>query len=122
MRISDWSSDGCSSDLVPRMLANIRRADPLMDGHRLGRCKAPILLIRAGAETEGQGSKPVFDWQRHTASEVRSITIDCSHAAMLDDAYASIIAQQIGELACRSRKQHRAAFASRSSSRRTTQP
>src|SRR3546814_16933842 len=84
MRISDWSSDGCSSDLVPRMLANIRRADPLMDGHRLGRCKAPILLIRAGTETEGQGSKPVFDWQRHTASEVRSITIDCSHAAMLD--------------------------------------
>src|SRR3546814_8641126 len=49
MRIIDWSSDGCSSDLHHQHVAGIERADRALELGPLGRRGADLLAVDLGA-------------------------------------------------------------------------
>src|SRR3546814_7275185 len=49
MRISDWSSDVCSSDLVRRHARRHRRRHPFQARARAGRNRRPTVHVAAGA-------------------------------------------------------------------------
>src|SRR3546814_17838025 len=91
MRISDWSADVCSSDLLPRFPGNLISAAPSNGCIRTRRimmlktfiwaCAAASLTI-SGAALAHDAAKPGDPQIAHIASTARQIDVDAGKQAL----------------------------------------
>src|SRR3546814_1136731 len=61
MRISDWSSDVCSSDLADKYLAEVADEYELVRKRHANRKATPIISLE-----EARAAKPAIDWSAYT--------------------------------------------------------
>jgi len=90
--------EGVSLDVMKNMMASFHRAPTLVQRHRLGRCRAPLILFVAGVEPEEDDVEGEFHWDRHTSSTVNTVTIDCPHLQMMYSENVGTIARELTRL------------------------
>src|SRR3546814_11940349 len=96
MRISDWSSDVCSSDLMHRVRCEVPGEDPArrrgIDGSRVSACVQPSALIALGT---GPQTKAI------EANEALGVLLVVRAAIVLERRQRRV--EQIGRASCRER-------------------
>src|SRR3546814_10498436 len=91
MRISDWSADVCSSDLIGDPLAEGTLMGPLIDADAVQRYKAAIAAAKEAGGTVLAGNGTLVDRPGHFVLPTLISGVDNSHAVIQTETFAPIL-------------------------------